>query len=264
MSPWPRWNSTDPSSGHSIRPSPPKYGRRSRSPDRVVAQLRGAEHQEGGVPQEDQPAARAQEARRLGDPAVRVAPDRGAVLADGEVERGVREGDRLGARLEEREDEAVLPLERPRRLQLRRRDVDADRSGSPAGEPGGDVRGPAAELDRVEAGHVRQDPRLRLGHAPEAPARLRVRPGAPPRLHVGSGLGSSSRRDWRRRGRAARGPSARRCRSWRHGSARRTQTSPARGRACRLDRGAAVSWLDGQGRLSSRVSAMSVVPTAKT
>ena len=68
-----------------------------------------------------------QQPRRLRDPAVGVAPDRGAVLRDGEVEARVRQRHVLGARLDQRELEPELLLHRAGGLELGRRDVDADR-----------------------------------------------------------------------------------------------------------------------------------------
>jgi hypothetical protein len=78
-----------------------------------------AEDDEGGVAEEDQPAAGAQQPRRLRDPPVRVGPDRGAVLREGEVERRVRKRDALADTLEQRELEPELPLQLARRRQLR-------------------------------------------------------------------------------------------------------------------------------------------------
>ena len=262
MSPWPRWNSTEPSSGHSIRPSPPKCAADEAVLGRHLL-VRRAEHEERGVPQEDEPAARAQQARGLGDPAVRVAPDRGAVLADREVERGVREGDRLRARLEEREDEAVLPLQRPRRLQLGRRDVDADRVGRRGG-PARPRRTPSRSRARSCRGR-----RRRAGSAPPTRARPRCPSSAPapPRRAARAPRRrrprSSSRRGWRRRGRAARSV-GRVDRSWLtvahagRGQARRA------GRACRSDRGRAGGRPAGQGSCWRMASARSAAPIAKT
>ena len=75
-----------------------------------------------------------------------------------------------------------LLLQPPRRLQLRRRDVDADRARAAAREPGGEVRGAAAELDDVLAGHVGEDAQLGLGNPPEPPADLLCAPGSNPVL----------------------------------------------------------------------------------
>ena len=55
-------------------------------------------------------------------------------------------------------------LHRARGLELRRRDVDADRPRAAPREPGGDVRRAAAELDDVLAGDVGKRAQLRLGH----------------------------------------------------------------------------------------------------
>ena len=78
-----------------------------------------AENRERRVAQEDELAAGSKQARGLGDPLVRVAPDRRAVLGDDDVERRVRERDLLGVRLEERELDPGLALHLPRGLELR-------------------------------------------------------------------------------------------------------------------------------------------------
>ena len=61
----------------------------------AASSSRRAEDDERRVAEKDELAAGPQEPRRLGDPLVRVGPDRGAVLRDGEVERGVGERDVL-------------------------------------------------------------------------------------------------------------------------------------------------------------------------
>ena len=70
--------------------------------------------------------------------------------------------DVLGARLEQRELEPEPLLHRPRGLELRGRHVHADRPGAQPREPCRHVRGPAAELDRVLAGDLRERAELRL------------------------------------------------------------------------------------------------------
>ena len=145
------------------------------------------------VGQEHQPAAGSQQARRLGDPGVRVGPQRGAVLADREVERGVGVGDALGVAEQEREVEAVLGLEPGRGLELLGRVVDADGPRAATRQPRRDVAGAAAELDGVEARRGRRA----AGGAPP-PGRRRCptsrRPARAP----------SSARRWRRtRGRTS-------------------------------------------------------------
>ena len=62
----------------------------------------------------------------LGDPPVRVAPDRGPVLADREVEALVGERRTLGVCVHEREVQPELLLERPGRRELARRVVETD------------------------------------------------------------------------------------------------------------------------------------------
>ena len=70
----------------------------------------------------------------------------------------------------------VSRLIRARRLELRRRDVDADRPRAALREPGGEVRGAAAELDHVEPVDVAEDVQLGLGDRPDAPRDLVERP----------------------------------------------------------------------------------------
>ena len=101
------------------------------------------------VAEEREAPARAEEARRLRDPAVGIAPDRRAVLADGEVEAGVGEGGALGVAQMEGELEAELPLQATRRLELGRRVVDADGMRPASRQPGRDVGRAAAQLDRI-------------------------------------------------------------------------------------------------------------------
>jgi len=56
----------------------------------------------------------------------------------------------LGVAAEEGELDPELLLEGARRLQLPGGVVDADRARATPGEPGGDITGAAAKLDRVE------------------------------------------------------------------------------------------------------------------
>ena len=125
----------------------------------------------------DEPPARAQQPRRLRDPAVRVDPEstRRTRRRRG---RSSRPGRPVvaGVGLDERELDPRLRLHAARRVELRRRDVDADRPGAAPREPGGEVRGAAAELDDVEAGDVTEHVQLRLGDAPDAPRDLVDRP----------------------------------------------------------------------------------------
>ena len=72
--------------------------------------IRDGEDPEGAVCQEDQLATGAQEACGLGDPAVRIGPNRCPVLADCEVEACIGQSGRLGVAVDEREVEVVLVL----------------------------------------------------------------------------------------------------------------------------------------------------------
>ena len=176
ISPWGRWNSTDgPSAScHSTRWSP-NWGRARRS---VASSASGAEQriEQRRAGEEDEPAARAQQPRGLRDPARRLAPQARAVLRQREVEARVGQRDVLGVGLDQRELDAVLRLHRARRRELALRLVDADRPRAAAGEPGREVGGAAAELDRVQAVEVGERVDLRLRDPPHAPGRLRARP----------------------------------------------------------------------------------------
>ena len=132
-----------------LQPAEPRCGRRSVSPGGPPRPARRGSRACccGGT----RAAARPQQPIRLGEPAVRVAPDARAVLGDGEVEALGRQRHVLGARLDERELEPELLLAAPRRRELGRSDVDADRARAAPGEPRGDVGRAAAELDDVEA-----------------------------------------------------------------------------------------------------------------
>src|SRR5262249_41971978 len=132
------------------------------------------EDDERRVAEEDEAAAGAEQARGLRDPAVRVDPDRRAVLGDDEVGRGVGQARLAGVALDEGELDTRLGAAASRRLELRRRDVDADRPRPGAREPGGDVRRAAAELDDVEPGDIAENAELCLRRLPYPPRRLRV------------------------------------------------------------------------------------------
>jgi hypothetical protein len=147
--------------------------------------IRDGEDPEGAVRQEDQLAAGAQEARGLGDPAVRIGPDRCPVLADSEVEACIGQSGRLGITMDEREVEVVLLLERARRAELLGRVVDTGRPSPAPRQPGRYIRRPAAELDDVHAGDIfREGFELGLRNAEDAPGDLVRRPRAPARFHV--------------------------------------------------------------------------------
>ncbi len=149
-SPCARCHSTPPS-GHSNRPHPELRALRGFPRGLHVG---GAEDHERRVAEEHEPAAGPKQPGRLGDPAVRIGPDRRAVLGQGEVEALGRQS-RLGRiRLDERELDPCLGHHPTRRLELRRGDVDAYRASAVLREPRREVRGAAAELDDVEPGDV--------------------------------------------------------------------------------------------------------------
>ena len=145
------------------------------------------EHHQRRVGEEPQPAAGSQEARRLGDPRLGIAPQAGAVLGDREVERVGGQRHRLGAALDEREVQAVLGLQRVGGRELFRSHVDADRSGAAARQPRRHVGGPAAELDHVAPIDLGQRADALLGDLPVAPGDRVVRPVPAPGRGVVAG-----------------------------------------------------------------------------
>ena len=149
----------------------------------VLGDAQGDEH---AVGQEDEPPTRPQQPRRLGHPPLGVAPDAGAVLADDQVEGGVRQRHVLAAGFDEREGHAERLLAAAGRLELGRRQVDTDRSRAGAGQPGREVRRAAAELDHVEPGHIPRAPHVALGDLEQSPGDLLGRPGS---FGVGVGEG---------------------------------------------------------------------------
>ena len=142
-------------------------------------------HEKRRVGQEDEPPAGAQKAPRLRDPLVRVAPKARPVLGDGEVEARIRQRHLFGVAVNEREVQAVLGLHPASGGELLLGVVDADGLGAAPREPGRDVGGPAAELDR------RPSPRRRRGSSRRRP---RARPRSPRSLRRRSSCARRSRR----------------------------------------------------------------------
>ena len=136
-----------------------------------------AEDDERRIPEKQQPAAGSKQARCLGDPEIRVGPDRRAVLGEGEVERGVRKRHGLGDGFDERELEPELRLQLAGGGELGRCRIDPDRPGAAAREPGRKIGRATAELDDVETLDVADDVNLRLGNREDAPVHLLLRPG---------------------------------------------------------------------------------------
>jgi len=144
-----------------------------------VGRVRDAQQVQGAIDEEDQAPARPQQSRRLGDPAVGVAPDAGPVLADRQVEGAAAEGRALGIAEDQREGHAEFALEGAGRPQLGGGVVQPDDARPAPGEPRRDVGGAAAQLDRVAPGHVMEEAQVRLRDAPDAPrGHLRPAPAA--------------------------------------------------------------------------------------
>ena len=103
------------------------------------------------------------------EPTLRIGPQTGAVLGDGEVERAIRIGNRLGVAVEERKVEAVLKLQTSCRGQLRLRNCRCRRPAPAPRQPRRHIRRAAAELDGILARQVvRQQPDSDLG-TPQIP-----------------------------------------------------------------------------------------------
>ena len=150
MSPWVRANSTAPSASGQIEPMHAEMiplqllGRRQ-------ILVRRRQHREIRTTEEHQLPTRAQDPRRLGDPTVGIAPDRGAVLRDRQVEAPVTERRPLGVGVDQWEADPELVLEHPSGRELPRGVVEPDRAGAATREPGRDVARATAELDRVQS-----------------------------------------------------------------------------------------------------------------
>jgi hypothetical protein len=127
---------------------------------RFVIIRRVAQHHEGRARLEHEASARTQDPRGLRDPSVRVAPDRGPVHGDREVEAPVDERRMFGVCVHEREAKTKLVLKHPGRRKLPRRVVETDHLCAQAHQPRRDVGRPAAELDRVEPRNVWQQMEL--------------------------------------------------------------------------------------------------------
>ena len=117
-----------------------------------VLGLRHRQHPKRAVAEEDELATRPQDAGRLGDPAVRIGPDGGAVLADSQIEKGIGQAGVLGVAVDQREVEVVLVFETARRLQLLGGVVDSGDAGTAPGEPGAEVASPLARQVCESAG----------------------------------------------------------------------------------------------------------------
>src|SRR4029453_2250972 len=97
---------------------------------------------------------RAEDACRLGDPAVRIGPDGRTVLAEGQVEGRSGQASVLGVAVDQREVEVMVVLEAMRGLQRPGGVVDPGAGGAARGEPGPEVAGSATELHDIQARHI--------------------------------------------------------------------------------------------------------------
>src|SRR5438105_209571 len=116
-----------------------------------ATELSHRQHEDRAVTQEDQPAARPKQARRLRDPAVRVAPDARAVFGENQIEALLPEGNLFGVRFHQRKTETEALLHGSGGGELRRCDVDADGSRSTPGQPAREVPGPTPEIQDIQS-----------------------------------------------------------------------------------------------------------------
>src|SRR5919204_2017209 len=122
---------------------------------------RHAQRDERRVAHEDQAPTGTREARGLWNPALRISPDRCAVLRMDNVEGRVRQRYVFAGRFDQRKLDSALALQTPRRLELGRCRIDADDTGAAAREPRREVRRPATELDDVERADLAKEWLLR-------------------------------------------------------------------------------------------------------
>lgn len=113
-----------------------------------------ADEGEGGVAEEGEVSAWFEDAVGFGDPSVGVAPDGGAVFADGEVEMVIGVGGGFGVAVMEGEGDVVIFCESFRRFELFFGVVDSGCDCAAAGQPCGDVGGAAAEFEGGFSGEV--------------------------------------------------------------------------------------------------------------
>ena len=149
---------------HAVQPSLRSHQALCREP----FLLRHAQCGQHAVGEEHQPAARAQQPRRLRDPPLGIAPHARPVLAH------TRSNDASAA---------ARPAHRPRsggtparsvvgngpRCPAAPGQVNTDGPRAPPGQPGGQVRGSAAELDDVKPGDIAEDAHVALGHMEQTP-----------------------------------------------------------------------------------------------
>ena len=131
--------------------------------DHLVRVVRCAEIEQRRVRQKDEPSPGPEQPRGLGDPLVRVGPQRRTVLGDRKIEGRIRQRHRFARSLHQRELASGLLHHAARGRELRRRRVDAGHPSSAPGEPGAEVRRAATELDHVESVHLGEGADLSSG-----------------------------------------------------------------------------------------------------
>ena len=145
--------------------------------------VRDAQHHDHAVAEEDELSAGTQESGRFGDPSIRIAPDRRAVLADDEIAARVAQRHLLAGAADERIRHVELALEQLRTRELVRCRVDADRTAAESRDPRRDVARAAAQLDNDGVVHIGEQLEIALRHTEHAPPRF-LRPVAPPGIDV--------------------------------------------------------------------------------
>jgi hypothetical protein len=162
----------------SFRPPHSSYvGLRSPQVLTGIAALFGdAQGHQHAVGQEDEAAPRPQQPRCLRDPQLGVAPDARSVLAHRQVEGVVGQGYVMGTGLDERERQPEVFLAAPGSRELGWCEVDGNGARASAGQPGREVRRPAAELDDIAPVHLAQCPQAPVGYGEQSPGDFVRRP----------------------------------------------------------------------------------------
>ena len=164
--PYGSWNST----GSSCRLEHVQVPVVARQPlARMLVRQGPHEIEDRGVHRERQQALRAQQPRRFRNGPVGVREGHRAVVAEDDVERGVRERRRLCARVHQRELDTRLSHQRARVLELGRGVVEPGHARAQRMQRDRPLRGAAAELEHVLAAHVPEDPQLGLRQLPDTP-----------------------------------------------------------------------------------------------
>ncbi len=147
---------------------------------------RDAQRRQQAVGQEDQAPAGTQQSGCLRQPALRVTPCGGSVLADHHVKAPARQRNPLRVRLDERKGRSEPPLQTPSRRQLLAGQVQSDRLGPGRGQPRREIGGSTRQFNHIEVSYVAQDAEEPVWNREQPPHHLRSRP-----QRVGRGVGKA-------------------------------------------------------------------------